>query len=95
MFTRIVKLANSLLMISSSVIRQKGESQNGDDKKTKHANFSEKKKRTFLTPNTHNFGISVLSFEIYLNFLIQFNKASSTSFIAKTLGFNTRHIFTV
>ena len=32
---------------SSSVIRQKGESQNGYFKKTKHAKFSEK--RTFLT----------------------------------------------
>ena len=32
----------------SSVIRQKGESQNGCFKKTKHAKFSEK--RTFLTP---------------------------------------------
>ena len=32
----------------SSVIRQKGESQNGGNKKTKHAKFSEK--RTFLTP---------------------------------------------
>ena len=30
-----------------SVIRQKGESQNGDEKKTKHAKFSEK--QTFLT----------------------------------------------
>ena len=33
---------------SLSVIRQKGESQNGGNKKTKHAKFSEK--RTFLTP---------------------------------------------
>ena len=32
----------------SSVIRQKGESQNGCFKKTKHAKFSEK--RAFLTP---------------------------------------------
>ena len=32
----------------SSVIKQKGESQNGCLKKTKHANFSEKQK--FLTP---------------------------------------------
>ena len=31
---------------SSPVIRQKGESQNGGNKKTKHAKFSEK--RTFL-----------------------------------------------
>ena len=33
---------------NSSVIRQKGKSQNGGNKKTKHAKFSEK--RTFLTP---------------------------------------------
>ena len=33
---------------NSSVIRQKGKSQNGCFKKTKHAKFSEK--RTFLTP---------------------------------------------
>ena len=33
---------------NSSVIRQKGESQNGGNKKTKHAKFSDKK--TFLTP---------------------------------------------
>ena len=32
----------------SSVMRQKGESQNGGNKKVKHAKFS--KKRTFLTP---------------------------------------------
>ena len=32
----------------SLVIRQKGETQNGGNKKTKHVKFSEK--RTFLTP---------------------------------------------
>ena len=36
---------------SWSMIRQKGESQNGCFKKTKHAKFSEKKK--FLPPDTH------------------------------------------
>ena len=36
---------------NSSVIRQKGESQNGCFKKTKHFKFSEK--RTFLTPYKH------------------------------------------
>ena len=36
---------------TSPVIMQKGESQNGRYKKTKHAKFSEK--RTFLTPGTH------------------------------------------
>ena len=34
--------------LKSSVIKQKGESQNGGNKKTKHAEFSEK--RRFLTP---------------------------------------------
>ena len=34
--------------VNSSVIRQKGESQNGCFKNTKHAKFSEK--QTFLTP---------------------------------------------
>ena len=33
---------------NSSVIRENGESQNGGNKKTKHAKFS--KKRAFLTP---------------------------------------------
>ena len=37
--------------LKSWVRRQKGESQNGCCKKTKHARFSEK--RTFLTPDTH------------------------------------------
>ena len=37
----------------SSVIRQKGESQNGCFKKTKHAKFSEK--QTFLTPDMHTY----------------------------------------
>ena len=34
---------------NSSIIRQKGESQNGGNKKAKHANFSGKRK--FLTPS--------------------------------------------
>ena len=38
----------STLIDIRSVIRQKGESQNGCFKKTKHAKFSEK--QTFLTP---------------------------------------------
>ena len=38
-------------MHATLVIRQKGESQNGFFKKTKHVKFSEK--RTFLTPDTH------------------------------------------
>ena len=37
--------------MNSLVIKQKGESQNGGNKKAKHAKFSEK--RTFLPPDTH------------------------------------------
>ena len=39
---------DSRIFDQSSVIRQKGESQNGCFKKTKHVKFSEK--RAFLTP---------------------------------------------
>ena len=39
--------------MNSSVIRQKGESQNGCFKKTKHVKFS--KKRTFLTPDMNTY----------------------------------------
>ena len=39
--------------INTSVIRQKGKSQNRCFKKTKHAKFSEK--RTFLPPDTHTY----------------------------------------
>ena len=45
----IWKITNLVSLIDrSSVVRQKGESQNGCFKKTKHVKFSEK--RTFLTP---------------------------------------------
>ena len=38
-------------MTNSSVFRQKGESQNGGNKKTKHDKFfQKKKKKTFLAP---------------------------------------------
>ena len=53
--TKIAEIYRSIIFIPSislasmsSVIRQKGESQNRCFKKTKHAKFSEK--RTFLTP---------------------------------------------
>ena len=53
--TKIAEIYRSIIFIlsislasMSSVIRQKGESQNRCFKKTKHAKFSEK--RTFLTP---------------------------------------------
>ena len=46
----------SFVMAISSVIKQKGESQNGGNK-TKHTKFSEK--QTFLTPDTHTYvGVS-------------------------------------
>ena len=53
MFQKCIQLrldaAMSILAgLKSSVIRQKGESQNGCFKKAKHVKFS--KKRTFLTP---------------------------------------------
>ena len=46
----LVSIAQILLVLygKSSVIRQKGESQNGGNKKAKHTKFSEK--QTFLTP---------------------------------------------
>ena len=43
-----IREEESPCFVNSSVIRQKGESQNGCFKKTKDAKFS--KKRTFLTP---------------------------------------------
>ena len=46
-FTESVELKYTIDYINKSVIRQKGESQTGCFKKTKHAKFFEK--RTFLT----------------------------------------------
>ena len=40
-----------------SVIRKKGESQDGGNKKTKHSKFSEK--RTFLTPKCAHVGVRI------------------------------------
>ena len=45
----IKKESNKNTMTNSSVFRQKGESQNGGHKKTKHDKFFEKNK-TFLAP---------------------------------------------
>ena len=50
----------------SSVIRQKGESQNGCFKESKHTNFSEK--QTFLTPWYAQMRISCLPEELALDF---------------------------
>ena len=44
----ITKKNDTVAICNSSVIRQKGESQNGCFKKAKHAKISEK--QTFLTP---------------------------------------------
>ena len=64
-----------VLFYKLSVIRQKGESQNGCLKKTKHAKFSEK--RTFLTPwyahiSYHHWSYCFLLFRIciLLNILV-------------------------
>ena len=43
----VIRTHQKLSFYSMPVARQKGESQNGGNKKTKHNNFSEK--RTFLT----------------------------------------------
>ena len=47
-------------MGNTLVIRRKAESQNGGNKKTKHAKFSEK--RTFLTPRVRIRGIKMFVF---------------------------------
>ena len=53
---QIKHVCYSFVMAISSVIKQKGESQNGGNK-TKHTKFSEK--QTFLTPDTHTYvGVS-------------------------------------
>ena len=49
-----------LLSCNLSVIKQKGESQNGCFKKTKHAKFSEK--RIFLTPQRYHLLMTASSF---------------------------------
>ena len=57
--------------MNTSVARQKGKSQNGCFKKTKHVKFSEK--RTFLTPDTH--------YLRYISEMIQFPKTPSEYFL--------------
>ena len=53
---QIKHVCYSFVMAISSVIKQKGESQNGGNK-TKHTKFSEK--QTFLTPDTYTYvGVS-------------------------------------
>ena len=46
-------LIQKILRHNSLVIKQKGKSQNGGNKKTKHAKFS-KKPEHFLPPDTHH-----------------------------------------
>ena len=48
---RITRLQDGKIIML--VIREKGESQNGCFKKSKHAKISEK--QTFLTPDTHTY----------------------------------------
>ena len=60
LFTKIVSVS-----AVSSIIRQKGESQNGGNKKTKHVIISEK--RTFLTPfDAHTYVSHVFIFSEHL-----------------------------
>ena len=49
----------------SMVIRQKDESQNGDNKKVKHAKFSEK--RTFLTPWYAHVHVRTCAYQVVTN----------------------------
>ena len=59
-FLRLSYLAPVSLRYNSSVMRQKGESQNGCFKKTKNAKFSEK--QTFLIPwYAHAIGVILVS----------------------------------
>ena len=48
----------------SLVIRQKGETQNGGNKKTKHVKFSEK--RTFLTPWDAQVRVRIMGWEKFV-----------------------------
>ena len=53
-FTTILTVrVNGDAWVNSTVIRQKGKSQNGRYKKIKHTKFSVK--RTFLRPDTHTY----------------------------------------
>ena len=53
-----------MVRCNSSVIRQKDESQNGDNKKTKHTKFSEK--RTFLTSWYAHVRVSIRKQELFV-----------------------------
>ena len=81
----------------SSVIRQKGESQNGGNKKTKYAKFAEK--RTFLTPwyvcGVRNFvfrEIWRILFSCYLHFEIHPFALLPSNFSFFYLGFSFTNI---
>ena len=45
---------DSIFYINTAVIKQKGKSQNGDNKKIRHAKFS-KILESFLPPDTHTY----------------------------------------
>ena len=47
-FLKVCRVYELMMLIKSSVVRQKRKSKNGCFKKTKHAKFSEK--QTFVTP---------------------------------------------
>ena len=50
-----ISIEKTISFYESPVIRQKGESQKGCFKKTKHAKFSEKKTKIFSTPVMHTY----------------------------------------
>ena len=60
----LIKLLWSTHYVTSSIIRQKGESQNGCLKKTEHAKFSEK--RTFLTPWYAHVRVRIRGLELFV-----------------------------
>ena len=64
---------------NSSVIRRKGESQNGGNKKTKQAKFSEK--RTFLTPPDSHTYVRVSVGKTCFFFLFVFGKLGLLCFL--------------
>ena len=86
----------SSLLHKSSVIRQKGESQNGSNKKTKHAKFSEKTNTSSLRTSIRWYEMFTLRkiwrnlFSCYLRFEIRplalLSTKYSSSDIAKTIS---------
>ena len=53
LYEHVIKFSVCYISSTSSVIRQKGESQNGGNKKTKHPKFSRKANNSY--PDTHSY----------------------------------------